>query len=218
MARVHAIWHQRIRKRKLTVQPDSRLECASTPGHVLSYAWGDVRGHRGGSFSKIDPPFYVHGPEVGFARRLYSRGARKIAIIKVANNIPAPPKGPEWPWTNKDLSSASPAYYAQWSDFVRARLADIKSEGSSYSLGGFVWDEGIDDAFNRATEAEYRANLTRLIGQIRADFGTPTTPVCIVRSQIAACGSHGDGSYPQGPGRSGGIRSARILDFDGRFE
>ena len=112
----------------------------------LSCPWGDIRGHRGGSFSKTEPPFYVHGPEVGFNRKLYANGIRDIAIIKVANNIPVPPKGPEWPWTNKDMSTPSPAYYAQWSKFVKTRLAELAKDGTKFTIAGFVWDEGVDDA------------------------------------------------------------------------
>jgi hypothetical protein len=151
----------------------------------LSYAWGDVRGHRGVSRGAAEPPHYVHGPEVGFARTLYSHGVRDVAIIAVSSNVPTPPKGPEWPWTNKDATTASPDYYGRWSSFVNARLAELTSNGDTYTVAGFVWDEGIDDAINRATQAQYTANLSRLVAMLRSDYGKPTTPVLIVRSKSA---------------------------------
>ncbi|HVU90568.1 MAG TPA: sialate O-acetylesterase [Pirellulales bacterium] len=157
--------------------------CVFDPDSPLSYAWGDIRGHRGASFSKVDPPFFVHGPEVGFARTLYANGLRDIAIIKVANNIPVPPKGPQWPWTNKDATTASPDYYGRWAKFVNRRLAELTAKGKKWQIAGFVWDEGIDDALSGATEEQYAANLRQLIAQLRADFGTPTTPFVLARSK-----------------------------------
>ena len=147
-----------------------------------SYAWGDIRGHRGSSLGKTDPPVYVIGPEVGFARTLYAAGVHDLAIITVSANIPVPPLGPEWPW-GKGTKTTSPDFYGQWAAFVGDRLAELTGRGDSYTIAGFVWDEGIDDALNGATQAEYQANLTALIAQLRADYGTPTTPFVLARSK-----------------------------------
>jgi hypothetical protein len=145
------------------------------PANVDSYAWGDVRGH-------VAKSVYVYGPEVGFERTLYANGLRDIAIIKVADNFSVPNAGP-WPWTNKDPNGASPDFYNHWSAFINARLAELTSNGDTYTIAGFVWDQGIDDALNNATQAQYQANLTSLVALLRADYGTATTPFVLARSK-----------------------------------
>lgn len=154
--------------------------CAFDPANTQSYAWGDVRGHLG--VKRSAPGYYVHGPEVGFERTLYASGIRDIVIIQVANNFSVPCTGP-WPWMNKDPASTSPDFYTHWSAYVNARLAELTSNGDTYTIAGFVWWQGIDDAFNHTTEAQYKANLTTLISQLRADFGTPTTPFVLAREK-----------------------------------
>ncbi len=139
-----------------------------------SYDWGDIRGH-------LTKGVYVHGPEVGFARTLYDNGINNIAIIKVANNFSIPNAGP-WPWTNEDSGSSSSDFYNQWTDFIDTQLAALTSSGDTYNIAGIVWHQGIDDALNNATQAQYQTNLTDLIEKLRSDYGTPTTPVVIARS------------------------------------
>jgi hypothetical protein len=143
--------------------------------NVDSYAWGDVRGH-------LTKGVYVHGPEVGFERTLFAHGIQDVAIIKVANNFSVPNSGP-WPWTNTNAGSSSPDFYNQWSAFINARLAELTSNGNTYTVAGIVWDQGIDDALNNTTQTQYQNNLTRLIRQLRTDYGTPTTPFVLARSK-----------------------------------
>jgi hypothetical protein len=146
------------------------------PVNSPGYGWGDIRGHMGSSFSQLG--YSVIGPEVGFNRALYAHGVRDAAIIAVSNNINT--LGPPWPWTNR---IAPNNYYAQWSSFVNARLAELTSHGDTYTIAGFVWDQGIDDAILGSTQAQYQANLTNLITQLRTDYGTPTTPFVLVTSK-----------------------------------
>lgn len=148
---------------------------AFDPANSDSYAWGDIRGH-------LTKNKYVHGPEVGFARTLYAAGVRDIAIIKVANNFSVPSTGP-WPWTNANPNSTSPDFYNQWSKFVADRLTELTNMGNTYTIAGIVWDEGIDDALNGATQAQYQADLTALIARLRADYGTSTMPFVLARSK-----------------------------------
>ena len=78
---------------------------AQMPGY---HPWGDIRGH---SWSRGDgAPRLIHGPEVGFVRRLYQAGLRDIAIIKVTGNIPL--QEPRWLW------GAGEAFFENWTGFV----------------------------------------------------------------------------------------------------
>lgn len=137
------------------------------------YAWGGIRGHHQPSGANPGN-LPIHGPEVGFARTLYAAGWRDMAIIKVATNIPVS--------ENKWLWSKGESFYTQWGDFIADRVTELEANGDRVIVRGFIWDEGIDDGMNPIRAAAYEANLTRLIADLRADYGTPETPFILARS------------------------------------
>ena len=148
--------------------------------------WGEINGHRGGSFGKATDdegrPYYVHGPEVGFARALDAAGVDNIAIIKVAANIPYnPPAGDLWPWS-KGAKGNSPDFYGEWNRFLRDRLEELAARGYKSEVAGFAWHQGIDDGINRETADTYAARLKQLIADLRADYDCPRAPFIIARS------------------------------------
>lgn len=78
-------------------------------------------------------------------------------------------------------------YGATYRDMIRIvyeTLADLKShdpryDGKGFELSGFVFFQGFNDIINREFMAEYEANLTNLVRDVRKDLGVPNLPVVI---------------------------------------
>jgi hypothetical protein len=80
---------------------------------------------------------------------------------------------------------------------VHQVLGDISAEfteysGQGYEISGFGWHQGFIDRINSAYVAEYEANMTNLIQDLRAEFGVSNIP--------AAIGNIGLDNAPSGPG------------------
>lgn len=142
---------------------------------LLSYDWGDIRGHNGYhiGMSSIDgKPVKVHGPEVGFDRRM----GGNIYVIKYADNFTELENGRS-PWVKGG------SRWVAWQAFVDAQLASI---GKPYVIAGFVWDQGIDDAMLIRDKAAYKADLQLVAHDLRAKFGNkPFILARVVDSPIA---------------------------------
>ncbi len=159
---------------------------AQTPGY---HPWGDIRGHpwsRGDSAPRI-----IHGPEVGFGRRLYAADVRDIAIIKVAGNIPL--QEPRWLWGSGET------FFENWTGFVDDRLAELQRQGHGYTVAGFVWHQGIDDGLNPARARTYGENLRQLIAALRQRYGSPNAPFILARSVYSEIAVKRTGSGPASP-------------------
>ena len=129
--------------------------------------WGEIRGHQ--AKNRL-----VHGPEVGFARSLHAAGWRNVFIIKVHANFGR--EVPSWPWAERGK------LFNPWTKFVDERLAELKAQGHSYRVRGFLWHQGIDDAIHGKLAAEYERNLTDLIGVLRKRYKTDQAPFVLARS------------------------------------
>ncbi len=79
----------------------------------------------------------VAGSEVGFARTLHAAGWRDMAIIKVHANFRRDVMARPW--------GGGPRFNP-WAKFIDARLAELKAQGYSIPVDGFLWHQGIDDA------------------------------------------------------------------------
>jgi len=157
-----------------------------TPGY---HPWGDIRGH---PWSRGDAaPRIIHGPEVGFARRLHEAGVSDIAIIKVAGNIPL--KEPGWLW------SPGKSFFQDWTRFVDDRLAEIRRPGHRYTVAGFVWHQGIDDGLNPPRARSYGENLRKLIAALRHRYGSPRAPFILARSVYSQIAVKRTGDGPASP-------------------
>ena len=67
---------------------------------------------------------------------------------------------------------------------VSGTLADLKKHfpdyaGQGYELAGFVWLQGWNDMINADATAEYTANLTHFIRDVRKDLKAPKLPFVI---------------------------------------
>jgi hypothetical protein len=141
----------------------------------LYYPWGDIRGHRGSSHGKFDPPVYTHGPQVGFARALYAAGIKDVAIIAVSGNFQKLENGRS-PWVKPN------SIYVQWRKFIAHRMAELKQKKFSWSVEGFIWQQGIDDSLLGQGRQAYEADLRQIIGELHADYGNAKTPFILARS------------------------------------
>lgn len=151
--------------------------------------WGEMKGHR----CTIDRygKKLVHGPEVGFARRLDETGVTNIALITVWANFPK--TAVNWPWAEGgDINTT-------WLAFVDARLEELRAKGFEPRIKGFVWHQGIDDAIHGRLAASYQTNLTALIGFLRHRFHAENAPFVLARSVNSLIARRNTGSGPNSP-------------------
>jgi hypothetical protein len=166
--------------------------CASLPwneGSADYYPWGELKGHR--CTSSHSGGQFVHGPEVGFARRLHEAGLRNLAIIKVWANFSRDVK--EWPWReNGELNQL-------WLTFVDKQLTELHQQGFEPRVRGFVWHQGIDDAIHGRLAARYQENLTTLVAFLRRRYEAQNAPFLLARSANSPIARQITGSGPSAP-------------------
>jgi D-aminopeptidase len=163
--------------------------------------WGEIKGHE--AKGKL-----VHGPEVGFARALYSAGWRDVAIIKVYANFRRDAR--VWPW------GEGGELFAEWTKFVDARLAEIAVEGRTTRICGFVWHQGIDDAIHGTFASQYHHNLCNLIGVLRKRYSPEQSPFVLARSvnsRIAQPHPDREGTSPMAQVRRAQVSVAETVPY-----
>ncbi len=146
--------------------------------------WGGMRGHQAKNQ-------LVHGPEVGFARTLHAAGWRDVAIIKVHANFGRDVQ--TWPW------GEGGALFNAWTTFIDARLAELKAQGYSIRVCGFLWHQGIDDAIHGPLASHYERNLSDLIGVLRKRYATEQTSFVLARSVNSAIAQASTGGGENSP-------------------
>ena len=137
------------------------------------------------------------GPEYGFGLVAASQFADPVMLIKIA-------------WGGKSLAvdfrppgavtargGAVGPFYTSMVARVNQVLADLPTyypgyTGGGYEISGFGWHQGFNDRINATYTAEYEANMTDLIKDLRTQFSVPNLPVVI--------GETGMGNAPTGPG------------------
>ena len=72
---------------------------------------------------------------------------------------------------------------------VRDTLANLKKHfsayrGQGYEIAGFFWQQGWNDATRREFAAEYEANMTNFIKDMRKDLGNKKLPFVIATSGV----------------------------------
>ncbi|MEN9636510.1 MAG: hypothetical protein RL077_4914 [Verrucomicrobiota bacterium] len=149
------------------------------------YPWGELRGHR----STGDQ--LVHGPEIGFARRLHESGVGPIAIVKVWANFPREVSA--WPWREGG------ELFTPWMEFVEERLAELRTRGFEPRVRGFIWHQGIDDAIHATLGARYGDNLRALILALRRRQAAADTPFVLARSVNSPIARRITGAGPDDP-------------------
>jgi hypothetical protein len=166
--------------------------CTRLPWNERSpdyFPWGEIKGHR------CTNPRYgeklVHGPEVGFTRRLQEGGVTNIAIIKVWANFSR--DATNWPWgEGGDLNQ-------QWFSFADKQIAELRHKGVEPRVRGFIWDQGIDDAIHGKLAAHYQENLTGLVELLRRRYQAPEAPFLLARSGNSPIARGITGSGPTAP-------------------
>jgi alpha-galactosidase len=160
------------------------------------------------------------GPELGFGTVVGDRYDEPVLLIKAAwggrslfRDFRPPSAGlPAAAVLDKmlaDLKKRNPdatlddvkkpfgASYRAMLEEVKDTLADLKKHfpdlaGQGYELAGFVWFQGWNDMIDAGATAEYTANLTHFIRDVRKDLGAPRLPFVI--GQMGVDGDHpGDG-------------------------
>ena len=138
------------------------------------------------------------GPEYGFGLVVASQFADPVLLIKIA-------------WGGKSLAvdfrppgavaargGAVGPFYTSMVARVDQVLADLPTYypgynvNGGYEISGFGWHQGFNDRINATYTAEYEANMTNLIKDLRTRFNVQNLPVVI--------GETGMGNAPTGPG------------------
>jgi alpha-galactosidase len=136
------------------------------------------------------------GPEYGFGLVMGSQLGDPVLIIKTAwggNSLAwnfRPPSSGTTTLTN--INTMRDAYNFMVAD-VRYILNNLSTEvtglsynpANGYEIAGFGWHQGWNDRISAAATAEYEANLTNLINDLRAEFGVPNLPVVIGTTSMA---------------------------------
>jgi hypothetical protein len=86
--------------------------------------------------------------------------------------------------TLDDVKKPFGASYREMLAEVNTTLADLKKHfpdyaGQGYEIAGFVWFQGWNDMINADYTAEYTANLTHFIRDVRRDLKSPKLPFVI---------------------------------------
>jgi hypothetical protein len=162
------------------------------------YPWGELKGHRSTNPRYGDKP--VHGPEVGFARRLDEGGVKNIAIVAAWSNFTREVE--KWPWREDGEINKV------WLSFVDARLAELRERGFEPRVRGFVWHQGIDDAIHGKLAPHYQENLTALIGYLRRRYHAENAPFLLARSVNSPIAQRVTGAGPEKP--MGLVRQAQV--------
>lgn len=133
----------------------------------------------------------MHGPEVGFTRRLHEQDVRNVAIIKVFGNFQRDVQ--RWPWAEGE------PLFERWTAFVDRRLAELEKQGLKYSVRGFVWHQGIDDAIHGKLAGRYGENLAALVRSLRKRYAEDDTPWVLARSVDSPIAKRVTGAGPEDP-------------------
>ena len=185
----------------------------SNPGWItrsdvwVTYYGGATDGNRRGildaNFGAGGGQGYI-GPEYGFGLEAGSQFADQVLIIKFAYGGKSLAVDYRPPGAVAQRGGVVGPFYTEMIGRVHQVLDDISAEfptysGQGYEVSGFGWHQGWNDRFNSAYLAEYEANLTNLIEDLRAEFGVANMPVVIGNTGMANAPS-GAGSLIEAQG------------------
>ncbi|MDA1158122.1 MAG: GDSL-type esterase/lipase family protein [Planctomycetota bacterium] len=117
-----------------------------------------------GNFAHPDGGF---GPEINFARTLYARENKPLAMIKVAFSG----TGLRRDWDHTDSGEAGACYRSLISE-TRAAIQAAKKSGIELRPRAFGWVQGESDA-NANDSAIYARNLDAMLTAIRRELDAP---------------------------------------------
>lgn len=122
------------------------------------------QGRQYGNFAHPDGGF---GPEINFARTLYARENKPLAVIKVAFSG----TGLRRDWDHTDPGEAGACYRSLISE-TRAAIEAAKKDGIELRPRAFGWVQGESDA-NANDSVIYARNLDAMLTAIRKELDTP---------------------------------------------
>lgn len=117
-----------------------------------------------GNFSHAEGGF---GPEIGFARTLFAKEKKKIAIVKAAFSG----TGMTTDWDHKD-SGAHGACYRALIKETKGAMTTAAEEGVGLKIRALVWVQGESDASEKNAPV-YEKNLGEMITALRKDLNAP---------------------------------------------
>ncbi|MCX6879770.1 MAG: Ig-like domain repeat protein [Verrucomicrobia bacterium] len=164
---------------------------------------GNRRGILDANFGAAGGQGYI-GPEYGFGLIAGSQLADQVLIIKYAWGGKSLAADYRPPGAVAQRGGVVGPNYTEMIGRVHQVLNNIAAEfpaysGQGYEICGFGWHQGWNDRVNTAYTAEYEANLTNLIQDLRTEFGVPNMPVAIGNTGMANAPS-GAGSLIEAQG------------------
>jgi len=143
-----------------TTQSDVKIFHSSPDAHLTSHSWESLAPGAGyGSNAPLNDIEF--GPELSFGYRMATTYPnRNIAIIKHARG--GTHLYGQW--------SATGPRYSELKTFVARATTELTDNGDTYTMRGFLWQQGEADATNSTRAATYSANLTNLFSRVRTDF------------------------------------------------
>ena len=137
------------------------------------------------------------GPEYAFGLEVGSQLGDQVLLIKYAFGGKSLAVEFRPPGAVAARGGVVGPYYTGMVAKVNQVLANLSTyypayTGGGYEIAGFGWHQGWNDRSNGAYTAEYEANMTNLIQDLRTQFSVPNMPVVI--------GNTGMANAPTGPG------------------
>jgi lysophospholipase L1-like esterase len=136
--------------------------------HLQAQPLGDPKkpreGRQYGNFAHPDGGF---GPEISFARTLYARENKPLAVVKVAFSG----TGLRRDWDHSDPGEAGACYRSLISETLAA-IEAAKNDGIELRPRAFGWVQGESDA-NAADSVIYAKNLDAMLASIRKELNAP---------------------------------------------
>lgn len=136
--------------------------------HLQAQPLGDPKkprqGRQYGNFAHPDGGF---GPEISFARTVYAREKKPLAVIKVAFSG----TGLRRDWDHADSGESGACYRSLISE-TKAAIAAAKKSGFELRPRAFGWIQGESDA-NAGDSAIYAQNLSSMLRSLRTDLQAP---------------------------------------------
>ena len=120
------------------------------------------------------------GPELQIGHQLGDAVDSPVLLIKTAWGGKSLYKDFRPPGAGGEVGE----YYTRMHAEMKEALENVGSEfpslkGRSIEIAGFIWFQGWNDMFNKDALAEYEANLTHLIKDVRKEYKKPNLPVVI---------------------------------------
>jgi len=137
------------------------------------------------------------GPELQFGHVMGDRFENHVLIIKTAwggKSLAIDFRPPSAGEPTFELKANKQGVKPEIGKYYRLMMADVRQVlgnlekyfpeygGQGYEIVGFGWHQGWNDGCNQLFAAEYEANLSLLIQDIRKDFGVPALRVVIASS------------------------------------